>query len=291
MRFGIMSMQMDLLIPPEISMDAIFTHLAGFDQINLVRKLASQGFNLIEIGGDLSIFLPHTFEIEAIQRLVSLKDELGLSYTVHLPLWSLEPSTPLAPVRQGSVCALIDIVNKTKPLDPEVYIIHATGALAAEFYRMNLPGPAKTIILNQFQNAARESIKTLLSETHLPSRKLAVETIEFPFELTLELANDLDLSMCVDTGHVLVGFSGPITLEEAITQSLPRLSEIHLHDGPWQGPECKIRYGLDHQPLGSGDLDTKKLFKQLEEVNFNGPIIFELKIQDAIHSLGRITGH
>jgi sugar phosphate isomerase/epimerase len=288
MRFGIMSMQMDLLIPPEMSADQVFTHLAGFDQTELVRRLVSKGFKLIEIGGDLSIFLPHTFESEAIDRLALLKDELGLSYTVHLPLWSLEPSTPLSPVREGSVRALVDIVKKTRPLDPEVYVIHATGALAAEFYRMNLPDPAKFIILRQFQNAARESLNILLAETNLPSRNLAVETIEFPFDLTLELAEDLDLSICVDTGHILVGFSGPLTISEAITRSLPRLSEIHLHDGPWQGLERKIGYGMDHQPIGIGDLDIKKLFEQLEKGNFDGPVIFELKVQDAITSLERI---
>jgi sugar phosphate isomerase/epimerase len=283
-----MSMQMNLLIPPEMSADQVFAHLAGFDQAELVRVLASKGFKLIEIGGDLSIFLPHTFEVEAIQRLASVKDELDLSYTVHLPLWSLEPSTPLTHVREGSVRALIEIVNKTKPLNPEMYVIHATGALAAEFYRMKLPDAARMIILRQFQNAARESLKMLLSETDLPSRKLAVETIEFPFDFTLELAEDLDLSICLDTGHVLVGFSGPLTISEATNRCLPRLGEVHLHDGPWQGFEQKIGYGMDHQPLGAGDLDIKQFIDQLKTNEFNGPIIFELNIQDAIASLNRI---
>jgi len=272
-----------------MSADQLFPHIAGFDLSELIRILVGKGFDIIEIGGDLSIFLPQTFDVESIHRLASVKDELGLSYTVHLPLWSLEPSTPLVPVREGSVNALIEIVNKTRPLEPEVYVIHATGALAAEFYRMNLPDSAKTIILRQFQNAARESIKSLISATSLPSRKLAVETIEFPFDLTLELAEDLDLSICVDTGHVLVGFSGPITLSEVISRSLPRLSEIHLHDGPWQGRERKIGYGMDHQPLGNGDLDIKKLLDQLDKSKFNGPVIFELKVQEAIDSLERIS--
>jgi sugar phosphate isomerase/epimerase len=289
LRFGIMSLQINLLIPPEIPGDQVFAYLASFDQTKLVRELASKGFKLIEIGGDLSIFLPHTFEVKAIQELASVKDELNLSYTVHLPLWSVEPSTPLTPVRKGSVDALIDIVNKTKPLDPEKYVVHATGALAAEFYRMQIPDGTKMIVLRQFQSASRESLRTLLSETGLPSRKLAVETIEFPFDLTLELAEELDLSICLDTGHVLVGFSGPLTIQEALARSLPRLGEVHLHDGPWQGPDRKIGYGKDHKPLGAGDLNVKVFLDELENSNFNGPIIFELNLEDAVSSLEKIA--
>ena len=101
----------------------------------------------------------------------------------------------------ASICA-------PRLLQPEVYVFHATGALASEFYRMRLPEMARAFILRQFQNNARESIQAILSETSLASRQLAIETIEFPFELTVELAEQLDLSMCLDTGHVLVGFPG-----------------------------------------------------------------------------------
>lgn len=279
---------MNKLIPPGLPASKIFTHLAEFNQADLVEDLANNGFELIELGGDLSIFLPHTFEEEAIQQLTRIKEDQDLSYTIHLPLWSVEPSTPLEPVRRGSIRALIDIVNATQCLDPEIYVIHATGALAAEFYRMRLPEVAKIIILRQFQNAARESLKILLYETGLSSRRLAVETVEFPFDLTFELAEDLDLAICLDTGHLLVGFSGPITLTEALKRSLPRLGEIHLHDGPWQGHERQIGYGQDHQPLGAGDLDIKKFITQLKNNNFNGPVIFELSVEDAITSLEKI---
>lgn len=285
MRFGIMSMQMNMLISPGLPAEQTYSNITNFNQSNLIRGLADKGFKLIEIGGDLSVFLPHTFQEDAINQLVQIKEELGLSYTVHLPLWSVEPSTPLEPVRKGSVKALIDIVNSTKPLIPEIYVIHATGSLAAEFYRMKLPEGAKSIILRQFLNAARESLKALLSETGLPSRKLAVETIEFPFDLTFELAEELDLSICLDTGHILVGFSGPITIFEALNRSMSRLGEIHLHDGPWQGLERKIGYGLDHQVIGAGDLDIKHLIDQLESNDFNGPIIFELNVDEALISL------
>jgi|YNPBryantNP2012_1023418.scaffolds.fasta_scaffold00126_19 sugar phosphate isomerase/epimerase len=293
MRFGIMAMQIDSLIPRGLRPQEAADHIAGFDHAALVEKLASHGFDLIELGGDLTLFMPHTFSPQAIERLAILKEVRGLSYTVHLPLWSVEPSTPLVPVRRGSVCALIECIAATRPLTPEVYVLHATGALAAEFYRMRLPETARAIILRHyFQNCARESLRAILTETGIPSRRLAIETVEFPFDLTLELAEELDLSICLDTGHVLAGFSGPIELFDALEQSLARLAEIHLHDCPWQGPERRIGYGLDHQPLGRGDLDVERLFGRLAEVGFNGPIIFELTVEEALASLEvvRATG-
>jgi sugar phosphate isomerase/epimerase len=286
MRFGIMAMQIGSLIPSGLRPEDMAGHIGGFDHAGLVQELASHGFNLIELGGDLVLFLPQTFSPPTIERLATLKEARGLSYTVHLPLWSVEPSTPLLPVRQGSVRALVECVEATRPLEPEVYILHATGALAAEFYRMRLPELARALILRQyFQGGARESVKSLLAETGIPSRRLAIETIEFPFDLTLELADELDLSVCLDTGHVLVGFSGPLGLFDALERCLPRLAEIHLHDGPWQGPDQRIGYGQDHQPLGSGDLDVGRLLDRLAGAAFDGPIIFELTVEEALASL------
>ncbi len=285
MRFGIMAMQLEALIPSGLTPEQALARLATFDQAELVRHLAAQGFQLIELGGDLGTLLPHTFNPDTIDRLADIKAQLGIGYTVHLPLWSVEPSTLLAPVRVGSVQAITDCIQATIPLEPEVYVLHATGSLAAEFFRMELPEMARTLLMRQFQNAARESLRQILRETGLASRRLAIETIEFPFDLTLELAEDLDLSICFDTGHVLVGFSGPIELFEALDRCLPRLGEVHLHDGPWQGLEMQIGYGKDHQPLGSGDLDVKRLLSVLESAAFTGPIIFELRTNEALESL------
>jgi sugar phosphate isomerase/epimerase len=150
---------------------------------------------------------------------------------------------------------------------------------------MRLPPVAKAVLLRGFQAGARASIRQILGETGIASRKLAIETIEFPFDLTIELAEELDLSICLDTGHVLVGFSGPVGLFDVVERVLPRLGEIHLHDGPWQGPERVIGYGKDHQALGKGDLDVARLLRRLAQAKWNGPIIFELTVPEALASL------
>ena len=285
MQFGIHAMHLDRLIPPGMPAEQLLPRIAAFNHAALARDLHAEGFNPIEIGGDMQLFLPHTFSEAAIAELAELKASSDIRFTVHLPLWSVETSTLQTPVRLGSIQAVVDCIGITRPLEPEVYVLHATGALAAEFTQMRIPELARQFVLRQFQSAAAESVRSILKQTGINSRKLAIETIEFPFELTLELAEDLDTSICFDTGHVMVGFSGPVDFFDALEACLPRLAEVHLHDGPWFGPELQIGYGKDHLALGEGDLDVERLLGRLGSGGFDGPIVFELNKQDALQSI------
>ena len=291
LRFGIQMLQPSLLI--EMAMSALAQQEStaplappSADAAVLVERIADLGFSLIELNTDLNVFFPDSFGVPTIRRLGALKESRGLSYTVHLPLWSVEPSTPVQWVREGSVEALVDAVLRLAPLEPEAYVLHATGALAAEFSTMaTIPDQARPLVLGMFQRHAAHSIEELLRRTKLPSRAIAVENIEFPFDLTLALAEEFDLSLCLDTGHVLAKYSGPVTFEEALHRSLPRLAEVHLHDAYCHPqPDGTFRRG-DHLPLGESHLPLGFLLDTLKEATFEGPIILELTIQEAKTSL------
>ena len=284
MRFGIIATHLDTLIPPGLSPQESLKRIIEFNQVEIIKDLVNIGFNPIEIGFDLGLFLPQVYSQGAINNLVVLKKEIGVSYTVHLPLWSVEPSTPLKHVRYGSVKAIVEAIKLTQTLQPEFYVLHSTGGLAAEFHRRNLPFVAKNFAMQKFHEGARESVSMILEETGIPSRKMAVETIEFPFEMTLSLAEEFNLSICLDTGHILIGLSGSIDIFEALDSCLPRLGEVHLHDGLKQSADGKIMFGKDHQTLGKGDLDVGRFLDKLEEAHYNGPIIFELSKSEAIES-------
>jgi sugar phosphate isomerase/epimerase len=283
MRFGIMALQLEALVPNGLSAGQAMQNIMTFDHAGLAKNLFDHGFNPVELGGDLGMFLPNAYGPEAVEKLVDLRRK-GVSFTLHLPLWSVEPSTPLLPVREGSVKAIIQMIKKTAPIEPEVFVLHATGSLAAEFYNMRISELARSLILQQFQNGARQSIRTILAETGLPSRRLAVETIEFPLELTIELAEEFDLSICLDTGHVLAGFPGWFDFFEVVERLLPRLAEIHLHDCK-KMPTGERGYGEDHKPLGSGDLELGRFLDRLQTAGFKGPLVFELSVDEALVSL------
>ena len=153
---------------------------------------------------------------------------------------------------------------------------------------MKLPEKTQNLVLRQFQANSKASIAQILHKTGISSRKLAIETIEFPLDLTLQVAEALDLSICLDTGHILAGFSGDVDIFDTLNRCASRLAEIHLHDCPSFQVTHKIGYGKDHQELGRGDLDIHKFLDELDNLNFSGPIIFELSVPAALSSLQTI---
>ncbi|HSV85168.1 MAG TPA: hypothetical protein VLH85_01240, partial [Levilinea sp.] len=66
---------------------------------------------------------------------------------------------------------------------------------------------------------------------------------------------------------------------------LPRLGEVHLHDCPSFRRDGVLGYGKDHQVLGAGDLDTGRLLDRLQTAAWDGPIILELTVEQALASM------
>jgi len=290
-RFGIGSLQVGRMMELAGSSEGLLEYILTFDHAAAVRDLAEHGFGIVELSSDVEIFLPGAYSEAAVAGLLDLKRETGLAYTVHLPMWSVEPSSPQQDVRRGSVDAVVRAIKATLPLEPEVYVLHATNALAAEMGRWSLPPVARGALIGILQENAGRSLAEILEATGIASRTLAIETIEFPFDQTLELAEELDLGVCVDVGHVLAGFSGALDPFEALERAMPRLAEIHLHDSPRMGPAGEMRYDQDHRPLGEGDLDVGRLLDVLVAAEFSGPVVFELTLAQAVASLEIITRH
>ena len=289
-RFGIMSMQLGLILPSDAgaSPDDLRRQVATFDIAGLVSRLADAGFRTIELNTELELFLPGCYSETAVVRLAALKTQRGLNYTIHLPLWAIESSTADPNIRAASVATLVDAVKRTLALAPEVYVLHNTGAFAAEFAQMALPEGARQVVLSGFRERARASLAEILARTGLPSRRLALENVEFPQDLPLALAEEFDCSLCLDTGHLLAGFSGDQAFADGVEWALPRLAEVHLHDAYRRSAGEGHSTVADHLPLGAGDLPLAWLLERLEAAGFDGPLVLELGVQDAIASLKRI---
>ncbi len=158
-------------------------------------------------------------------------------------------------------------------------MIHATGAFVSEFTQINLPELGKVFLNQQLANLAKESLEEILIQTEIAPRKLAVENVEFPFDQMEECIEELDLSICFDTGHLMAGFSGYLDggVLEFVEKYYNRIIELHLQDG--RLPR------IDHKPLGYFDLPVKELLNDLLERNFKGPIIFELNPEEVNESI------
>ncbi|MHA1244813.1 MAG: cobamide remodeling phosphodiesterase CbiR [Candidatus Heimdallarchaeota archaeon] len=253
---------------------------ANLNYADVMMKSVEAGFKHIEITGDLPDTLPGILTPEKIDQLLEIKKKEKLTYSVHLPLWGIEPAAFSGRIREGSIQAFVDCIELTSPLDPLCYVIHPTGNLTVEFITMGLPELATGIIIQQFTNHAENAIKEVLKRTKIDSRLLAVENIEFPFEAMEPLIENHDLSICFDTGHLMAGFSGEMDTMTFVEKYYERIIELHLHDGK------KPR--IDHKPLGTQELPIKELLTFLNEKKFTGPFVFELSLSEALQSLDYI---
>lgn len=283
MRFGITPLQFDNTVGIVGAMGK--PDFSRFNYASIIREFHAQGFSLMELTLDVRYVLPGGLTEQTVETLLKVKEELDITFTAHLPLWALELATPNQFIRKASVQCTVDAIELVKPLDPEVFVLHSTGALAAEFSRLKLPQPFDRVVTEYFNIQSKQSVQEILDKTSIPSDKLALENIEFPFEATCQVAEALDTGVCLDTGHVLAGYSGDMTIKEFVDRYFHRIREVHLHDGGQvpTGEGMVRRY--DHQALGSGTLPIQEFLSELLERNYEGPIIFELSLEEALESL------
>jgi sugar phosphate isomerase/epimerase len=283
MRFGITALDWATVLR-QLSAGGFFD-LNRFDFAEIARLTHEHGFSLMELTLDIGYVIPEALSEKQISNLLAVKEELDLTYTAHLPLWSIEPASPNPFIRKASVACLVDAVQRAKPLNPEVYVVHNAGWIGAEFSEFDIGGDDQPMISLIMGNLAEQSIRELIQRTKIPSRKFALESIEFPFEITWSIAERLDTSVCLDTGHVLSGQSGSPDVLDFIDRYYSRLVEIHLHDGSLKRVEGKRFPYYDHKTLGKGDLPIVEFLTTLKNRGFDGPIIFELNRADALESL------
>ncbi len=245
--------------------------------IEVVKRHMDAGFKHFEINGDLIHVLPGIITPEIIDALVEFKKRNDISFSVHLPLWAIEPAAFAGQIRKASLEVFGECIELTKPLDPICWVVHPTGALTVEFINMNLPEFAQGLMMQQFTGHAAEVIQQLIEKTGIPSQKIAVENIEYPFDVMYPIIEKLNLSICFDTGHLLAGFSGKMGVLEFTDRYFDRIIELHLHDGAFPR--------IDHKPLGQHDLPVRELLLKLKEKKFQGPLVYELSLEEAIQSM------
>ena len=286
LRFGIVPLEFKPAVDRIVGEDGI-PDFSRFNMVEFVRDAVEEGYRVIEVTMDIAHVIPGALTPESIQKLVELKDELGHAYTVHLPLWALEPASFTKPIRKASVECLVDAIKLAEPLEPEVYVYHSSGPLAAEFSRLNYPEKIKTVINVYMASYAAKSLEELISQSEIDTKKLALENIEFPFEVTRTLVDEFDTSICFDTGHLLAHFSGDESCVEFYNTHKDRIIEFHLQDAIYiERDGCLVQD--DHIALGRGGMNIRELLTEVVKDDFRGPVIFELTAVEARESLDKI---
>jgi sugar phosphate isomerase/epimerase len=167
-------------------------------------------------------------DADTIAGLLAWKERADLSYTVHLPLDARLGSAD-EEERGASVGKYRRVIELTRELDPHAWIAHLDG-------RRRGDEPAED--LDDWRAALATSLTGVL-ETGIDSRRLCVETLDYPLELVEGLIVGHDLSVCVDVGHLLLAGRDVGECMEAFAK---RTRVVHLHG---------VRDGRDHVQIGT----------------------------------------
>jgi sugar phosphate isomerase/epimerase len=150
----------------------------------------------------------------AIRELSELAKTSGLTYNIHLPI-DISVSDRDPSVRRHGVEIIKRIIELTAPLTPTTYTLHIPW---------EEPGGQKEN-LTKWRERSYRSIEQILAGG-IPGRTLSVETLMYPFEWLDDILVDLNLSVCLDLGHlILQGFD----IEAHFKKYHERTSIIHLH--------------------------------------------------------------
>ncbi len=189
--------------------------------------------------------LPNDYEVKELFRL---KKEFDITYNIHLPTdISIAAANPNE--RKFAVDSISKVIETTSILDPVTYTLH----IPYESY----PGGS-----NLWQAYALKGLRTLLING-MNSKLISVETLDYSSELLIDIVEELDLSVCLDIGHLIVDGYDPIKIFNNFKE---RISIIHLHG---------VNNGADHVSL---DLLTKKDFLNVQKIlkNFTGSLSIEV---------------
>ncbi|MFX1357432.1 MAG: TIM barrel protein [Promethearchaeota archaeon] len=280
MRFGISPFTLELMIN-EVLKEKGLEGLSDFQFSDVVKGVAKAGFRHCEISLDVfQIFPIHTIDAE-IKKLIEIKEKYDITYSAHFPYLTIELASPNKFIREGSVKSLVDAYNSFIELkdDIEVFVLHPTGEFIADAMDFIMDPEIYPLATSLFIDFSIQSIKEIIKKTGIDRNKIAIENLEFPFEATLKIVKELKTKLCIDTAHILAGFSGECDLMEITKSYLDITSEIHLQD---HDENNKIS---DHSALGTGKKFPPEFLELIHSNNFKGPIVFELPKQDTLLSL------
>jgi sugar phosphate isomerase/epimerase len=186
-----------------------------------------------------------------ITELSRLAKEFDLNYNVHLPTDTSISSLDHREQRHA-VENMIRVMDLVAPLSPSALILH-------------VPYPEESFEaynVKKWQNRVYNNLDKL-SAAALQKDKLAIENLDYPFELLEDIILELDLKICLDLGHLMVY---DYDIIKVFNKYSFKTSIIHLHG---------VEKGQDHKTL---DLLPKKLIEPVLWIlkRFTGVVSLEI---------------
>ena len=160
-----------------------------------------------------------------IRDLYDLSKAMDLTYNVHLPM-DISISDPDPTRQQQATDVLAKIIDRISPLCPSTHTLHIP--FSEESYASDN--------VAKWQERVRRNLEKILA-AGIQGNSISIETLGYPFDIVASLVADLNLSICMDLGHLMVnGFD----IQREFIKYFDNISIIHLHG---------VENGRDHLSL------------------------------------------
>jgi len=196
---------------------------------------------------------------EDVTTLLSLSQDLDLTYNIHLPT-DVSLTHESLNKRQKARDTILKVIDLFTPLAPTTHTLH-----------LDMPPDFKNDMGNQkklkkWEEQARQSLDAVLSEISNPGT-ISIETLDYPFSCLESLVEELNLSVCIDAGHQIK--YGHNLLKTFETHKV-RTPIIHLHGVDFSDQKIKDHTSLDKLP--------PKYFRQIQTIleEFTGVVSLEV---------------
>lgn len=218
------------------------------DYVSNVRQLAPY-FDEIELLLFESAHLPSGGEIDDLKGLALNHD---ITYNVHLPM-DIDLAADKVEIRQLGITAIAKAIDRVAPLEPTTHTLHLT-------FHQTEKGNA---LVDTWQKRAAQSVAHLLKSTDIDAGRLSIETLDFSPLWLAPVVEMLDLSICVDVGHLILhGFD----LAKVLDLFAARTTILHLHG---------VVAGRDHLSVRHLEPDNRNTISRYLK-NFKGSVSIEV---------------
>jgi sugar phosphate isomerase/epimerase len=237
------------------------------DYVPNVEKLAPF-LDEIELLFLESAFFQNNDAKSTVAELASLAKQFEITYNIHLPT-DISISDPDHRIQHKAVHALQKTIDITSSLFPSTFTLHIPY----------LQEKKDKEHVKRWQEDVFNGLKQLLS-SGIDSKSISVETLDYPFEWIDKIIDDFNISVCIDTGHLMMhGFD----CNRVYGKHEKRTPIIHLHG---------IKKTKDHLPidrLSHKQMDSLLLILK----QFTGVVSLEVfsyrYLQDSLIFLEKIT--
>jgi sugar phosphate isomerase/epimerase len=196
-----------------------FVYPAGY--VENVRHLAPfvDEIELLFFESRFADSLPSRTLIRELERLAR---EGSITYDIHLPT-DIELGHEDGGVRRKAVAVLSELIDRCEPLTATTFTLHLTR------------NPTDADV-EPWQDRCAASLETVL-KGGIASRRISVENLDKDFALAAPVIERLNLSVCMDMGHLMVGGEDVTAFYQRWRD---RITIAHLHG---------VEGARDHLPL------------------------------------------